>query len=132
MIKPSTCVSLQLHLDTRGLCFFIMLTDQFSQLVKAIVAGEQTVSGAADELHSESSQREKIGLLDGDAMLAQWLTESLRDGHCGRPVVVGAVAKIRLPGMRFSDGPRGMNMGTCFPRPRQELIHSMTTLRSRL
>ncbi|KAJ9092277.1 hypothetical protein QFC21_006919 [Naganishia friedmannii] len=35
----------------------------------------------------------------------------------GKPVVAGANPKIGFPGICFSDGPRGMNEGTCFPTP---------------
>jgi len=94
-----------------------MAKDQFTQLVEAIITNKQTVAGAADELHCALSQHEKLWLLDGDLTPIQWIKESVQLGYCGKPVVAGAIPKFGFPGMRFSDGPRGINTGTCFPVP---------------
>jgi hypothetical protein len=107
---------LHLRLDSPHIPF-IMAKDQFSQLVEAIIANKQTVTGAADDLHSALSQHEKLWLLDGDLTPMQWIKESIKLGYCGKPVVAGAIAKFGFPGIRFSDGPRGINTGTCFPVP---------------
>lgn len=94
-----------------------MSTDTFTQLVKAIVDGKKTVSSAADELYADLTQDEKLALLDGDHFPMQWIAEVRKFGYCGVPVVAGAIARKGFPGIRFSDGPRGVNMGTCFPTP---------------
>lgn len=41
----------------------------------------------------------------------------LTDGYNRRPYVHGAVERLKIPGFRFTDGPRGVVMGgaTCFP-----------------
>lgn len=94
-----------------------MATDRFSQLVDAIVLGKQTVSGAADELHGSLSQQDKLWLLDGDAKPYQWIKDVIKFRYGGKLVVAGADPKTGFPGIRFSDGPRGINIGTCFPTP---------------
>lgn len=94
-----------------------MSPDLFTQLVQTIVDGKKTVSSAADELYADFTQDEKLGLLDGDHYPMAWFAEVVKVGYCGVPVVAGAIASKGFPGIRFSDGPRGVNMGTCFPTP---------------
>jgi hypothetical protein len=105
------------HLSTQHFWSYIMSTDHFSQLVQAIVTGKQTVSEAANELYGTLGHHEKLGLLDGDLTPFEWFKESLQLGYCGKPVVAGAIPRVGFPGIRFSDGPRGVNTGTCFPTP---------------
>lgn len=58
---------------------------------------------------------ELLWLLDGDTPLRElaWLSGRMKKG----PVVGGAVPRLGIPGIRFTDGPRGVSIGhsTAFP-----------------
>ena len=74
----------------------------------------------ADEamaLYDQLSDDERLGLLDGDLTFAQGFRSMARTGYNHTPYVAGAVARLGIPGIRFSDGPRGIVMGssTSFP-----------------
>lgn len=62
------------------------------------------------------SPEEQLWLLDGDGEFWSGMAEM---GHAYnvRPIVMGEIERIGLPGIRFSDGPRGVVMGasTAFP-----------------
>ncbi|MCK9878928.1 glycoside hydrolase family 3 C-terminal domain-containing protein [Frankia sp. Ag45/Mut15] len=83
--------------------------------VRRIRAGRQTAAEAADQLIAELTEDELLWLLDGDTPIqaALKLMSRMKAG----PVVGGAVARLGIPGIRFSDGPRGVIMGhsTAFP-----------------
>lgn len=59
---------------------------------------------------------EKLWLLDGDQEFWPAIAE-MSQGYNNRPIVMGAVERLGIPGLRFSDGPRGVVMGasTAFP-----------------
>jgi beta-glucosidase len=59
---------------------------------------------------------EKLQLLDGDAEFWQGFDE-MRQAYNARPIVMGCIPRVGIPGLRFSDGPRGVVMGssTAFP-----------------
>jgi beta-glucosidase-like glycosyl hydrolase len=71
---------------------------------------------AASELLGELTPEEKLWLLDGDDDFWPGLAE-MSAGYNLRPIVMGAVDRLGIPGLRFSDGPRGVVMGasTAFP-----------------
>jgi beta-glucosidase len=56
-------------------------------------------------------------LLDGDLGFWRGVATWARDGYNRVPIVAGAIARLGLPGLRFTDGPRGVTLGrsTCFP-----------------
>ncbi len=95
-----------------------MATSPFSQAVQAVVQGGRKPRAAAQELLDQLSLDERLGLLDGDVGLWQWAKENL--GHYNvRPIVAASNPRIGLPGILFSDGPRGATLGnsTAFPAP---------------
>jgi beta-glucosidase-like glycosyl hydrolase len=70
----------------------------------------------AGALLAELTPEEKLWLLDGDDDFWPGLAE-MSAGYNLRPIVMGAVDRLGIPGLRFSDGPRGVVMGksTAFP-----------------
>jgi beta-glucosidase len=75
-------------------------------------------SATADELYASLTPREKLWLLDGDIGFRTFFTRFFRDGYCYQPVEAGAIPRLGIPGIRFSDGPRGIQLGgkgTAFP-----------------
>ena len=70
----------------------------------------------AEALLAELTPEEKLWLLDGDDDFWPGLAE-MSAGYNLRPILMGAVDRLGIPGLRFSDGPRGVVMGrsTAFP-----------------
>jgi len=71
----------------------------------------------ATALFDRLNDGERLGLLDGDLTFPQGLASMVRTGYNHTPYVAGAVDRLGIPGIRFSDGPRGIVMGrsTAFP-----------------
>lgn len=89
----------------------------FNDLVESIGAGTSP-SEAAEQLYASLTPSEKLWLLDGDIGFRQFFTSFFAEGYCYRPVEAGAVPRLGIPGIRFSDGPRGIQLGgkgTAFP-----------------
>lgn len=89
---------------------------------KVFHAAVERLRGGAD-LGDETEQiitaltnDELLGLLDGDADFWPGMAE-MGKRYNEHPVVMGAVERLGVPGLRFSDGPRGVVMGasTTFP-----------------
>jgi beta-glucosidase-like glycosyl hydrolase len=70
-----------------------------------------------DELVASLTPDQKLGLLDGDTEFWAGLATMMLEGYNRSPIVHGEVADLGIPGLRFSDGPRGVVMGasTAFP-----------------
>ena len=62
------------------------------------------------------SLQEKLAAMSGDGPLVRG-TRAMSRRYNGQPIVAGAVARTGLPGIRFTDGPRGVVMfhSTAFP-----------------
>lgn len=88
----------------------------FDDAVAAVRAGAEPESEAAG-LYAGLTADEKLWLLDGDDPFWTGQTQMMTEGYNTRPLVHGAIDRIGLPGLRFSDGPRGVVMGrsTAFP-----------------
>jgi beta-glucosidase len=93
----------------------IAASTEYGEVVRAVRAGELDADAAADRLIDRMTDRELLGLLDGDSPrrllpLIPWLLGR-------RPFVAGAVPRLGVPGIRFSDGARGVVIGasTAFP-----------------
>lgn len=81
-------------------------------------AGEPNdVDARAEQLCSELTLDEKIGILSGDTEFWPGLIEMTSEGYNVRPYVAGSVPRLGIEGIRFTDGPRGVTVGnsTCFP-----------------
>ena len=80
-------------------------------------ASEAAASEAAASLVSGLSEDERLWLLDGDQSFWRGMWRMVARGYNRVPVVAGAVPRLGIPGVRFTDGPRGVVVGTstCFP-----------------
>ncbi|MDR2566338.1 MAG: glycoside hydrolase family 3 C-terminal domain-containing protein [Bifidobacteriaceae bacterium] len=88
----------------------------FQVAVAAVRAGGAADS-AAEELLTLLTPEERLSLLDGDAPFWGAMADMLGNGYNRAPIVMGAVERLGIPGLRFSDGPRGVTLGesTAFP-----------------
>jgi len=88
---------------------------KFDELVGDVRAVEATPDEAASVLIDEMTNAELLGLLDGD-LGGRALIKIDKLIPAG-PVVAGEIPRLGFPGIRFSDGPRGVVVGnsTCFP-----------------
>jgi beta-glucosidase len=89
--------------------------DAYDELVRQIRAGRIDADTGAERLIERLTDRELLGLLDGDSprRLLPLIPVLLHR----RPFVAGAVPRLGIPGIRFSDGARGVVIGssTAFP-----------------
>lgn len=88
----------------------------FAAAVDRVRRGE-AAADTAGRLVARLTEKEKLGLLDGDQGFWTGVGAILRKGYNTEPFVGGAVPRLGIPGIRFTDGPRGVTMGrsTCFP-----------------
>lgn len=93
-----------------------MSSTPFDDAVRAIRDGAGADAQAA-ALYAELSPQERLWLLDGDEPFWEGQTTMMLEGYNVRPIVHGAVERLGIPGLRFSDGPRGAVIGrsTAFP-----------------
>ena len=66
---------------------------------------------AVSKLLSSLTQKEKLSLLDGDEPFWKGMGSIICDRYNRVPFVMGAVPRLDIPGIRFTDGPRGIVMG---------------------
>lgn len=87
----------------------------FARTVAAVRAGAD-LDTAVDGLLAELTDRELLWLLDGDLRLVPGLLGMARR-YNATPYEAGRIDRLGLPGIRFTDGPRGVVVGasTCFP-----------------
>ncbi|GGO28781.1 glycosyl hydrolase [Microbispora bryophytorum] len=88
----------------------------FSAAVAAVRAG-RPLDEAVDELLSQTTREERLWLLDGDLPFWQGMADMMTNGYNLTPYPMGRVERLGIPGLLFSDGPRGVVMGqsTAFP-----------------
>jgi beta-glucosidase len=91
------------------------MTLMFDELADRIRAGELTDAEGAELLIAELTEDELLGLLDGDVSPRQMvkLPGMIRAGA----IAAGEVQRLGVPGVRFTDGPRGVVIegATAFP-----------------
>ena len=77
---------------------------------------KEQVEVKAKHLLAQMSLEEKIHQMSGDTPLFRGLIELLL-AYNKHPLPAGENSRLSIPGIRFSDGPRGvvMNRSTCFP-----------------
>ncbi|ETN45882.1 uncharacterized protein HMPREF1541_00063 [Cyphellophora europaea CBS 101466] len=93
------------------------MTLTFPDALARVRAGESPHAVAAD-LFTSLTPAEKLSLLDGDTPFWPGFYSIMYDGYIvDEPYVFGAVDRLSVPGIRFTDGPRGINLGhsTVFP-----------------
>jgi len=92
-------------------------SNAFIDGVAQIRRGERDAVDVARDMVLQLAPRERLGLLDGDQDFWAGVLDMARHGYNHAPIVAGAVPRLGIPGIRFTDGPRGIVMGrsTCFP-----------------
>ncbi|NYJ08532.1 beta-glucosidase [Petropleomorpha daqingensis] len=92
------------------------MASAYDESVSAVRSGTEPEVAAA-ELYAQLTDDERLDLLDGDDDFWPGMREMFEEGYNLRPIVHGAVPRLGIPGLRFSDGPRGVVMGrsTAFP-----------------
>ncbi|MBW4041975.1 MAG: glycosyl hydrolase [Acidobacteria bacterium] len=90
-------------------------TSAWTEAVRAVRAGSLDADAAADRLIGLLTDDELLRLLDGDSPRRLLPLIPVLLGR--RPFVAGAVPRLGIPGIRFSDGARGVVIGasTAFP-----------------
>lgn len=88
----------------------------YEEALAAVRDGTRTPEEAAADLVERMEPRARLYLLDGDTKIWPGLLRVIRS-YNKEPIVAGAYARLGIPGIRFTDGPRGVVMGrsTCFP-----------------
>lgn len=75
-------------------------------------AGEE-----ARRLIAQMTIEEKLGCLDGDTPFWDGLVDSIEGGYWQHPWPAAVVERLGIPGIHFSDGPRGVVIGPCTAFP---------------
>ena len=90
----------------------------FARAVEAVRAGSGP-DEAARRLLERMTEEERLSLLDGDEPFWPGMPDMMGKGYNLEPIVAGAIPRLGVPGIRFSDGPRGAVIGrsTAFPVP---------------
>ncbi len=75
------------------------------------------IEARALALLAELTLDEKIGMMDGDPPFWSGLADMMGGGYSRHVWVAGSVPRLGIPGIRFSDGPRGVVLAgaTTFP-----------------
>ncbi len=78
--------------------------------------GEHSVDEAADDLIGRLTEGELLWLLDGDLTILRGMRE-MSERYNKVPFEAGRIDRLGIPGIRFTDGPRGVALGssTAFP-----------------
>src|SRR5690554_4482166 len=87
----------------------------YGEAVRAVRTGELDADEAAEQLIRRMTDGELLGTLDGDS--PRLLLPFIPMLHGRRPFVAGAVPRLGIPGIRFSDGARGVVIGACTAFP---------------
>lgn len=95
-----------------------MSDDVFGKLGAGGPLDAAAVEARVDELLAAMTLEEKVKALSGDGPALRGNLELMRR-YNGTPIVAGAIPRLGIPGIRFTDGPRGVVMyrSTCFPVP---------------
>lgn len=93
-----------------------MATTPFSEAAERVASGGDP-HAEAEALVSALTLDELFGMLDGDVPFANGLVDISTGGYHEHPWPAARVERLGIPGLLFSDGPRGVVIGsaTCFP-----------------
>ncbi|MHA1339503.1 MAG: beta-glucosidase family protein [Promethearchaeota archaeon] len=77
---------------------------------------EEEIEKVAEKILNAMSLKEKINQLQGDWSLLKFLIKSIK-GYCFDPIPAGKNKRLKIPPIKFMDGPRGVvsSKCTCFP-----------------
>jgi beta-glucosidase-like glycosyl hydrolase len=90
----------------------------FAAAVTAVRSGGSP-DEIADELLGQLTAEERLWLLDGDVPFWEGMKKLMSGDHHPEPAPMGRIERLGIPGLLFSDGPRGAVVGnsTAFPVP---------------
>jgi beta-glucosidase len=93
--------------------------DAFGDLTSSETLTDEQIEGKAQSFLEQLTFEEKLGMMDGDEAFWSGMADMFSGGYNAHVWVAGAVPRLGLPGIRFSDGPRGVVMAgaTTFPVP---------------
>ncbi len=83
----------------------------FAAAVDAVRRDHQSLTDAAAALAGRLTDEELLWLLDGDLTMLRGLT-GMSQRYNSVPFVAGRIDRLGIPGIRFTDGPRGVTLGT--------------------
>ena len=88
----------------------------FAHAVEAVRSGETGVEEAASDVLDLLTDNELMWLLDGDKTIRETF-RGIRMPFSVPVVTAGRIDRVGIPGLRFTDGPRGVTVGeaTSFP-----------------
>jgi len=80
-------------------------------------ASDERLQARANELLNQLTLDEKLGMMDGDLPFWKGLATMFGAGYGSQTWNAGVVERLGIPGVRFTDGPRGVVMkgATTFP-----------------
>ena len=89
----------------------------FDRAVERVRTAPDALDEAVSSLLAELTDDEKRGLLDGDTPFWEGMADMIANGYNHVPLEMGRIDRVGIPGLRFSDGPRGIVIGgsTAFP-----------------
>src|ERR1019366_5817167 len=89
----------------------------FGALIARAPASDDDLESVVESILGELSAEDRRTMMSGDLEFWPGLVEMLNGGYGHKPYIGGEVPRVGLPGVRFSDGPRGVTLGhsTCFP-----------------
>jgi beta-glucosidase len=93
-----------------------MAFQSFPEAVESIAHGGITLQAATTTIYNQLNEKERLNLLDGD--ISDFLITVVQEGYCYKPWSAGRIPRLQIPGLLFSDGPRGSLLGgkgTAFP-----------------
>jgi len=92
------------------------LDTAFAAAVAGVSGGAQSLDAAVAELIGQLTEHEVLWLLDGDLTIRRGMAE-MADRYNKVPFEGGRIDRLGIPGIRFTDGPRGVALGasTAFP-----------------
>jgi len=90
--------------------------NQFQNSIQNILGGS-SIGAEAKRLYDLMTESERLSLLDGDMDFWEGMRDLQVNGYNYVPYSHGKVDRIGLPGLQFTDGPRGVVIGksTAFP-----------------
>jgi beta-glucosidase len=93
-----------------------MVESEWGSLKSEQPLNKEQIEERARELLKQMTLQEKLEQMSGDAPLLRGSLDMMRE-YNPEPIPAGENLRLNIPGIRFSDGPRGvvMNHSTCFP-----------------
>lgn len=92
-------------------------TAPFGDLETTAALSAEQIETKARDLLAQLTLDEKIKMMSGDIPFWPGMVDMMSGGYNAHPWAAGAVPRLGIPGIRFSDGPRGVVMegATTFP-----------------